>query len=63
MNKKDKLLSLKILAIVLSLAIIISFYLFFARKIPTAYFWIVVIICAGMGYLVIPRLRQKIESS
>ena len=48
---------------VFALAIIVVFTLFFMRKVSTTVFWIVVIICAVAGYLVLPRLRAYIEKN
>ena len=63
MNPKEtKLLIIKIIAAVLTVLIILSFYLFFARKIEAYVFWIVVIVCAVAGYWVLPKIRKKIEA-
>ena len=64
MNQKEQhALLLKSFSIFLIILVIITFYMFFARKIDAIVFWIVVILCAVSAYWIIPNLRKKIEAS
>jgi len=64
MNKEEltKTLGLliKLVAIVLALVIIISFYLFFMGKISVGIFWVIVIVCAIGAYWGIPKAKKKL---
>ncbi|MBI2130074.1 hypothetical protein HYU07_07665 [Candidatus Woesearchaeota archaeon] len=49
---------IKLMAIVFSVVIVINLILFVFGAISTFYFWFIIILCAFIAYLVIPKLKE-----